>query len=54
MDRAFRVFGGFAVMEESTLLRLMYERFLPQDQDAINTVTLQLLFSMGPHKPHQF
>lgn len=54
VDRAFRVFCGFAVMEESTLLRLMYERLLPQDQDAVNSVTLQLLFSMGPHKPHQF
>lgn len=54
VDRAFRAFGGFAVMEESTLLRLAYERFLPRGQDAVDTFTLQLLFSMGPHKAHQF
>jgi hypothetical protein len=41
-------------MEESTLIRLMYERILPRDEDAINTFTVQFLFSMGPHKPHQF
>jgi hypothetical protein len=54
VDRAFRAFGGFAVMEESTLLRLAYERFLPRGEAAVNTFTLQLLFSMGPHKAHQF
>ncbi len=54
VDRAFRAFGGFAVLEESALLRLMYERLLPQGEAAVNTITLQLLFSMGPHKAHQF
>jgi hypothetical protein len=53
-DRAFRAFAGFAVMEETTLLRLMYERFLPEGEDAVNSVSLQFLFSMGPHKAHQF
>ncbi len=53
-DRAFRVFAGYAVLEESTLLRLAYEHFLPEGGDPVNTVSLQLLFSMGPHKAHQF
>jgi hypothetical protein len=53
-DRAFRAFAGYAVLEESTLLRLAYERFLPDGGDPVNTVSLQLLFSMGPHKAHQF
>ncbi|MDB5047059.1 MAG: hypothetical protein JWO30_130 [Fibrobacteres bacterium] len=55
-DRAFRVFAGYAVLEESTLLRLMYEHFIPalSGEDPVNTVSLQLLFSMGPHKAHQF
>ncbi|MEO7778656.1 MAG: hypothetical protein ABIY63_14075 [Fibrobacteria bacterium] len=53
-DRAFRAFAGYAVLEESTLIRLMYERYLPAGQDAVNSVSLQLLFSMGPHKAHQF
>jgi hypothetical protein len=54
VDRAFRVFAGYAVLEESALLRLAYEHFLPEGEDAVNTVSLQLLFSMGPHKAHQF
>lgn len=54
VDRAFRAFAGYAVLEESTLLRLMYERLLPEGGDAVNSVSLQLLFSMGPHKAHQF
>jgi hypothetical protein len=56
VDRAIRVFAGYAVLEESTLLRLAYERLLPgaDGADPVNTVTLQLVFSMGPHKPHQF
>ena len=53
-DRAFRAFIGYAVLEESTLLRLAYEHFLPATGDAVNTASLQLLFSMGPHKAHQF
>jgi hypothetical protein len=54
VDHAFRVFAGYAVLEESTLIRLMYERYLPEGQDPVNSVSLQLLFSMGPHKAHQF
>lgn len=53
-DQAFRAFAGFAVLEESTSLRLAYERFLPEGGDAADTVILQLLFGMGPHKPHRF
>lgn len=53
-DRAFRVFAGYAVLEESTLLRASYEYFMPDGGGAVNTVALQLLFSMGPHKAHQF
>lgn len=54
IDRAVRAFLGYAVLEESTLLRLAYERVLPDGGKAFDTVTLQLLFSMGPHKAHQF
>jgi hypothetical protein len=54
VDQALKVFAGYAVLEESTLLRLAYERFMPEGEDAVNTVSLQLLFSMGPHKAHQF
>lgn len=54
VDRGARAFLGFAVLEESSLLRLAYERFFPEGGDAFDAVTLQLLFSMGPHKAHQF
>jgi hypothetical protein len=54
IDRGVRAFLGYAVLEESTMLRLAYERSLPDQGTDWDTVTLQLLFSMGPHKAHQF
>jgi len=53
-NRAVRGFLGYAVLEESTLLRLSLEHFMPESGEAINTLALQLIFSMGPHKAHQF
>jgi hypothetical protein len=54
IDRGVKPFVGFAVLEESTLLRLAYERFFPEGGTAFNSIELQFLFSMGPHKAHQF
>jgi hypothetical protein len=54
VDRAVKAFAGFAVMEETTLIRVAVERFMPDDGEAVHTVSAQLVFSMGPHKPHQF
>lgn len=53
-DRAARVFGGFSLMEETTLFRLVYERTFPHAGQGVSTVGAQMLFSMGPHKPHTF
>ncbi len=53
-DRGIKPFVGFAVLEESTIVRLAYEYFMPQAEKASNTVELQFLFSMGPHKAHLF
>jgi len=59
-DRAFRAFGGFSLMEETTAFRLDYVRWQPDapsgapDADAVQTVTMRVIFSMGPHKAHQF
>jgi hypothetical protein len=53
-DRGVKPFVGFAVLEESTIVRLAYEYFIPQGKMASNTVELQFLFSMGPHKAHLF
>jgi hypothetical protein len=53
-DRGVKPFVGFAVLEESTILRLAYEYFMPHAGKASSTVELQFLFSMGPHKAHLF
>jgi len=47
-------FVGFSLLEESTILRMAYEYFKQNGEKNINTVELQFLFSMGPHKAHQF
>jgi hypothetical protein len=48
-------------MEETTVFRLDWDHFQPgtpegeaDAPDAVNTVTLRIIFSMGPHKAHQF
>jgi len=53
-DQSADLFAGLALMEETTLFRVVWNRFFPDDADAFNTFTLQAVFSMGPHKPHQF
>lgn len=59
-NQGFRAFCGLALMEETTSFRLDWERFIPGTPagapapDAVNTITLRVLFSMGPHKAHQF
>ncbi len=60
-SHAFGAFAGLALLEESTIFRIGWERF---HRDAgplaasepldVNTVTLRVLYSMGPHKAHQF
>jgi len=54
LDRSVKAFAGFSLMEETTLFRLALERRWIGDQDPVHTVSAQILFSMGPHKPHQF
>lgn len=51
-------YGGFAtynLFEESTLVRLLLRQDdLPEGEEDIFSVQLQLIFSMGPHKPHSY
>jgi hypothetical protein len=54
IDRVIKPFMGFAVLEESTVLRASYEYFFAGKSKGANTIEVQLLFSMGPHKAHQF
>lgn len=54
IDRGIKPFVGFAVLEESTIMRLAYEFFMPHAGNSNNTIALQFLYAMGPHKAHQF
>jgi hypothetical protein len=53
--RRAEVFLNFRLLEESTLFRLLARR---EDgdllDDADTTAVVQLVFSLGPHRPHQF
>ncbi len=64
---AYSVYTGFSLLEETTLFRLVarYAKFNIADPSllAVPTMTskpgefslvLQMIFSMGPHKPHEF
>lgn len=53
-DRAVKYFIGYSLLEETTLFRLSYEQYFGSGSPVINTYMLQVLFSMGPHKAHQF
>jgi hypothetical protein len=60
-DQAFKVFAGFSLLEETTAFRLDWDHLRPgraddatADPGAVNTLTLRVIFSMGPHKAHQF
>ena len=57
---AFGAFAGLALMEETTAFRIDWRRIQPAgapgapDPEAIQQLTLRVVFSMGPHKAHQF
>jgi hypothetical protein len=47
-------FVGFAPIEETSLVRLVGDWTEPPEGDGFWTATLQLVFSLGPHQPHNF
>lgn len=59
-NHAVGVFAGFAVMEETTALRLDWRREQRaaaaggDEPPATGTLTMRVIWSMGPHKAHQF
>lgn len=53
-DAAIGAWAGVALLEETTVFRINWRRSLPDDGDAFNTFTLGAIYSMGPHKAHQF
>jgi hypothetical protein len=54
----FAIFVGFYPVEETTAFRLQYEHTKTERPGiaslAVNTISLQFMFSMGPHKAHPF
>ncbi len=48
------VFVGFSPVEETSLVRLVGDWTEPKGEDGFWTVTVQLVFSLGPHQPHNF
>ena len=60
-DQAYKLWLGYALMEETTAFRFDWDHFTPGrdpgatgDPPSVNTYTLRVIFSMGPHKAHQF
>jgi hypothetical protein len=53
-DQAFGLFAGLALLEETTAFRLDWNHFVPDEGDEVNTLILRAIYSMGPHKAHQF
>ena len=58
---AFKAFAGYSLMEETTAIRLDWDHRSPgtppglaEAPPDVNTVTLRVIFSMGPHKAHSF
>jgi hypothetical protein len=55
---SFGLYAGLALMEETTAFRLDWRRSQRQSStvasDPVQELTLRVIFSMGPHKAHQF
>ncbi|MGH8015625.1 MAG: hypothetical protein ACREBV_05500 [Candidatus Zixiibacteriota bacterium] len=48
------LFIGFAPIEETSLIRLAGHWTKPEETDGVWELALQFVFSLGPHKPHNF
>jgi hypothetical protein len=59
-DQAVGGFVGLSLMEETSSFRLEFNHLMPgtppggPKPDAVDTITLRVIYSMGPHKAHQF
>jgi hypothetical protein len=50
----FGAFLGFALMEESTLFRIVGHVTDPQEGDPVIGGLVQVIFGLGPHRPHRY
>lgn len=59
-NQSVGAFAGLALLEESTAFRIDFRHAIPGTPaggpapEAANTVTVRAIYSMGPHKAHQF
>jgi hypothetical protein len=51
---AVGAFAGYSLLEETTVFRFDWSRSAPDEGEAFNRFTLRVIYSMGPHKAHQF
>ena len=59
--QSFTLFAGYMIMEETTLLRAAYTKTMYDISESLGivrsdhyTFSLQVVWSLGPHKPHDF
>lgn len=52
--KSFGLFAGFSPVEESSVFRLRLHQSYHGDEDPYFTVVAQIIWALGPHKPHQF
>ncbi len=53
-SKRFGGFVGLALMEETTVFRLLARTTDPDEGESVNEVIVQALFGLGPHRPHRF
>jgi hypothetical protein len=51
---AYSAFIGYSLLEETTAFRLDWRHIEPEDGDSVNALFFRAIFSLGPHKAHQF
>ncbi|KAA3634614.1 MAG: hypothetical protein DWP97_06650 [Calditrichaeota bacterium] len=59
--QSFTLFAGYMIMEETTLIRAAYTKTMYDISESLGidrsdhyTFALQVVWSLGPHKPHDF
>ncbi len=48
------IFAGFSPVEESSVFRLRFHQVYHGDEEPLFSLVAQIIWALGPHKPHQF
>lgn len=51
---SYSTYAGFSPMEETSAIRLIVSREKHPGERVVNLLLMQVVFSLGPHKPHLF